>query len=172
MIVLIFLISFLLDGILLSSIDINTICYPLFTLSSLIISYSIFMNEKRKYLIVSGILGFFYDVCYANTLFFHFLFFIGIAYLIPIIFDRLSINVMNSYLVGILTIILYRIFLCLFFVVFGFSNWNIEIFYKSILSSIIINSIYLVLFYFIVKKIRKNLKKKKYELLKVKKVEQ
>lgn len=163
--------SFLLDGIVLSIIDMNTLYCPLFTLSSMVIIYPLFLEDKKKYRISYVLFGLFYDICYTNTLFLNVLLFLGITYIIEMIFKKLSINIVNTYLVGMIGILVYRIFHCLFFLIMGFSTWRTSLFFQSIFSSIILNSIYLIIFYFIIKKVRKILKKKKYKLLKVEKLD-
>lgn len=165
------MISFFLDAVVFSSFHQDTLLCPLFSLLSLLIIYPILYQESKKYFIVCGVLGAFYDICYANTLFLHVFLFIGVGLLLHILFQKLSINVLNTYIVGILLIVSYRIFHALFFILFGFSKWNWELFMQSIISSIILNSIYLVSFYFLAKKIRLDLRNRKYKLLKVKKVE-
>lgn len=165
------IISFLLDGIFFSSLNSNTLFCPLFSILSILIIYPMIISNKKKYYIVCGILGILYDICYANTLFLHFYLFIGFGIFVSILFKKISVNVLNTYLIGISGIILYRLSHALFFVGLFFSNWSLDLLLKSIFSSIIINSIYLFCFYFIAKKIRINLRKKKYKLLKVQKSE-
>ena len=165
------IISFLLDGIFFSSLNSNTLFCPLFSILSILIIYPMLISDNNKYYIICGILGILYDICYANTLFLHFFIFIGFGIFVSFLFRKVSVNVLNTYLIGISGIVLYRLFHALFFVGLFFSNWSLNLLLKSIFSSIIINSIYLLCFYFIAKKIRINLRKKKYKLLKVQKSE-
>ncbi len=165
------IISFFLDAILFSSLNQDTLLCPLFTLLSLLIIYPFLSEERNKFLLISGVLGIFYDICYANTLFLNVFLFVGISYFIMKVMKRLSISILNTYLIGISIIGLYRTIHCLFFVVLGFSRWSFTLLIQSILSSIILNSIYLIIFYFVAKKIRLKLRNRKYKLLKVKKSE-
>ncbi len=165
------IISFLLDAVLFSSLNQNTLLCPLFSLLSLLIIYPLLSGERNKFLLVSGILGIFYDICYANTLFLNVFLFVGIGYFIVTVMKKLSVNILNTYLIGMTIVCLYRMIHCLFFVLLGFSKWSFSLLIQSIVSSIILNSFYLIIFYFITKKIRLKLRNKKYKLLKVKKSE-
>ena len=94
-IAIILLFSFLLDGILLSCVDMNTVCCPLITLSSLVIIYPFFSEKKKNYFIISGALGFFYDICYSNILFFNVLcFFFSIRHLF--FFTRIITSIIKN----------------------------------------------------------------------------
>lgn len=165
------ILSFLLDAIFFSVFEQNTILCPLCSMLSLLIIYPAFLKKVDRFFIICGVLGIFYDICYANTLFLHFFLFLGMGELINLLFQKLSVSILNTYWVGIVMIVLYRIVHSLFFVFLGFSSWNVALLTQSILFSIILNSIYLLVFYFTAKKIRIKLKNKKYKLLKVQKEE-
>lgn len=167
--ILLVVISFLLDATCLSVLEQNTILCPLFSMLSLLIIYPMTSKKTNKYLCICGIVGIFYDICYANTLFLHLFLFLGIGKGVLFLFQHLSVSILNTYWVGMAIIFFYRLIHTLFFILLGFSKWNITLFVQSIFSSIILNSIYLLVFYFLAKKIRIKLKNKKFELLKVEK---
>lgn len=167
--ILLVVISFLLDAACFSVLEQNTILCPLFSMLSLLIIYPMISKNPSKYLGICGIVGIFYDICYANTLFLHLFLFLGMGKVIIFLFQHLSVSILNTYWVGMVMISLYRLVHSMFFILLGFSKWNITLFIESIYSSIILNSIYLFLFYFLAKKIRIKLKNKKFELLKVEK---
>lgn len=169
--ILLVIVSFFLDSIFFSILSQNTILCPLCSMLSLLIIYPAFSKNLNRFYVICGSIGILYDICYANTLFLHFFLFLGMGELIKMLFQKLSVSILNTYWVGIGLIALYRIVHSFFFVLLGFSNFNITLLTQSILFSIILNSIYLLVFYFIAKKIRIKLKNRKYKLLKVQKSE-
>lgn len=169
--ILLVILSFFLDAICFSVLNQNTILCPLCSMLSLLIIYPALSKNLRNFYITCGVIGILYDICYANTLFLHFFIFLGIGELVRILFQKLSVSILNTYWVGIGLIVLYRVVHSLFFVFLGFSSFNMSLLVQSILFSIILNSVYLLVFYFIAKKIRIKLKNKKYKLLKVQKAE-
>ncbi len=167
MIVLLIVLSFLLDDILFQVVGNNTIFFPLCTLLSLVVIYPFVRNNLLHYYAISIILGVLYDICYSGTLFLHVALFILLSFFIAKCFSKLSINMVNTYCLGIAVVLLYRVFLMMFFVLLKITPWNLENFLDSILSSILFNSFYLGCFYFLAKKMRLKMIKKKYSLLKI-----
>ena len=87
MILIVLIISFLLDGFLLSNINSNSFLFPLCSLMALIIIYPFFKkHDYNKFLIVSGIMGMFYDLVYMNTLLLNIGVFLLMAIIIKLIF--------------------------------------------------------------------------------------
>ena len=171
MIYIVLLSSFLLDDILLCTVSPHTVLQPLCTLLSLVIIYPYFRQSKKFYYSIAFLLGALYDISYTNTLFLHALLFLGVSYLVHTIFHYIAIDFMNTYVVGMTIIWLYRTVLAVFFVLLGMSMWQWSIYFQSIVSSILWNSLYLAVFYFWVTKLRQYKKMHKYRVDKIEKVE-
>ncbi len=143
------IISFLLDGILSNILTKPFI--PLFSIISLIVIENYKKNEQ-KYLINCFTLGLLYDLVYTNTLFLNGLLFLLIGFLIMFCFHFLTHRLDIELLVSILTITLYRLFSFLIYKVFY--NISLDLLLPSIYNSIIVNLIYCIIIYLILKKIK------------------
>lgn len=161
--------SFFLDALFLNVFTQNTIFCPLISLMCLVIVYPLLKENDKKYLVICGGLGFFYDVSFTNTLFLHTLLFIAYGFGIRELFKQFPIDFINTYLVGIIGIVSYRILLIFIFFLLGYTYWNFRVLLYSIEASILLNSLYLLVFYFLVKKLRRKKRLYKYRLLKIKK---
>lgn len=170
MIYFLFALSFFLDGIVLNLWDVNSLFCPLFSMLSILLLYPCF-EKKKEYFLWCTLLGFFYDIAYTNMLFFHPLFFLGMAYLTDKIFQKISIDCVNTYLLGLGWMIIYRVVMMSFFVLIGLAQFDSNLLEKSILSSVLLNSIYLFVFYFLIKKIRIKQRKQQFSLLNLKELQ-
>lgn len=148
--IVIIILSFILEGIFTNIVSMNSIFLPLFTITSLVITYPYFNKEKKyKFIIMSIILGIMYDIVYTNSLFintFSFticgLIIIFIDFLIPdSFFGKIGTN--------LLLIIIYKIISYFLLIIFGFIKLNYNILFKGIYSSLILNIIYGIILYFV-----------------------
>lgn len=149
MIIIILIISFLLDGIIFSLTSINNVIAPLFSLLSLVLTYPYYCHNKKKMYLCTCLIGVLYDIVYTNSLFLNTLAFMGIIYLISKVYKIFINNFLNTFLISTITICFYRIFIYIFFLILDVVNWNIIDFINSITASLIINYIYIIVFYFI-----------------------
>ena len=157
MIVAILIISFLLDGIMFS---LANQALPLFSLMSLILTYAYHQDNSKMYW-CAIILGMFYDIVYTNSLFLNTLLFTGIIYLVNKIFRLITNNFLNTFWVTFLTIILYRTTIYGFYCILDLAVWSFKDLSNCILMSIIINGIYLVIAYILIKWCAKKLRIKR-----------
>lgn len=157
--VILLLISFLLEGIISNFVPINGFLLPLFTLMALIIIYPLF-DEHSEYYKYAFITGLAYDLFYTDTIIFHAIIFCFIAFLITRLNLVLSDNYFNILIIVAICILIYR------FVTYGLlvlvSNMSFDFItlMLSVLKSLIINLIYSMILFFVVKKCQKKYKYK------------
>ena len=162
MIYIILILSFLLDGILFSLFSFNTPISPLFSLLSILIIYPYCDTNKKSYFICPALLGVLYDIAYSNSLFLNTLLFLGFSYLIIKIFQSFTINIINVLIVGLIGIVLYRFSVSLFMHIIGVTSFDTVILFASVYRSIIVNVIYIMIFYSITTLVASKLKVKKH----------
>lgn len=133
------IISFLLDGLLS-----NFLSFPLFTLTSLIISS--YYKQEETILKYSLIIGVIYDIIYTNTLILNALIF---YFIILFVLKIKQNNFKNMIIIYILSLLIYIIFTYFILVLFRYINFDIIYFLTAILKALIINIIYFLILYFI-----------------------
>lgn len=143
MIIYFLIMSFLLDGIMFSLLQ---PAVSLFCLMSLIIIYPYHKTSKEIY-IYALILGILYDIAYTNSLFLNTLLFVGSVYLINKIFKTFTSNLLNTFIVSTLFIILYRLTVFGIYLVLNIAGWNFQNIIKSFANSLIINYIFIIISY-------------------------
>lgn len=147
-------ISLILDSIISNYILLSTNFFlPLFTLTSLVIIYP-FINNDRKYLKILIIVGLLYDGL-TNTLFIQTILFIILMSFVKYVTSYLNSNLLNSLITLILTIILYRVMYYLILVMSNNYQFDINVLFKSIYASFILNIIYGIISYAILLKFKK-----------------
>lgn len=150
MIYIFLIISFLLDGFILSIINSTSLLFPLCSIMSLIIIYPFFKKDEfNTFLIISGFVGMLYDVVYTGTLFLNIGVLILVAIIIKLIFRVFSNNLLSNILIGISIIVIYRTINYLVFSLAGYLDFSFLELLKGIYSSLIVNTIYIVIFYLI-----------------------
>lgn len=155
--ILLIIISLIFDGLLSSF---SNIFIPLFTLSSLVIIY----KKKKNFIWYSLIIGLLYGIIFTNMFLLELISYYLCSIFIVIYFDKMKYNLMNTFLITIINIILYR---TINFLILCFSRiikFNMFLLFKSIYSSILINLIYIAIMYFVFIKIFNKSNKKKYKL--------
>lgn len=142
------MISLVLEGIL-SKVTFGS---ALFVLLSLI-----FFVDKKYYLYYSFLIGLLYDILY-NPIFINFYMFLIISYILLKIKKNIEFNYINTLLISILLIIIYRISQHLILFIFSYTRFNIVYLFKSIYMSFFINISYVSIIYVIKKYVMHNTK--------------
>lgn len=152
----ILVVSFLLDGIISFLLNKNIILNPLFSLCSLVIIFRYQTRQnKTKYFLLAFLLGLFYDIVYTNTLFLNAGIFLIISLIIVKFYKIFSYNLLNSIIMTLVVIIIYRSLNFIVISSVGLIDFDLSNLFKSIYSSLILNIIYISLYF---------LKKKKYKI--------
>ncbi len=158
------LISFILDGVLSLLMNQDSIYIPLLSIMALIVVYP-YIKDKQRIVIMGGIVGLLYDVVYTQTLFLNTILFCFLALVVLLFYKYIPINIVNSYILAILLILLFRILSYLALIFYYELSFNWKILFKSIYSSLITNLLYLTIMPFILGKIEGKRRKKR--LLKI-----
>lgn len=155
MIYLILVISFLLDNLISFFLNTNLLFNPLLSLVSLIIIFRYYhRKDENKYLITSFVLGLVYDIVCTDTVFLNAGTYLLLSLFIIKFYKIFSYNLLNSAILLIIVIIIYRSITFLVLSNFNFISFNLYHLLQSIYSSLILNLLYLSFFF---------LKKKKYK---------
>ena len=155
MIYLILVISFLFDNLISFFLNINLLFNPLLSLVSLIIIFRYYhRKDENKYLITSFVLGLVYDIVCTDTVFLNAGIYLLLSLFIIKFYKIFSYNLLNSAILLIIVIIIYRSITFLVLSNFNFISFNLYHLLRSIYSSLILNLLYLSFFF---------LKKKKYK---------
>ena len=148
------IISFLLDGIISVNLHQGTMFLPLFSLLSIVLIYPTFRTQQHNiYLLVAASVGFLYDIIYVHSLFLNTVIFIGLALITMKIYSVLPVNILNTYVVSLAVIVLYRVIIFLFLALIQAISFDVVGLLNSIISSLIINFIYITVGYLLIKKI-------------------
>lgn len=148
------LFSFFLDGIASTLISNSSYLLPLFSIVSLALIYP-YLNDNRKFSILSLCMGFLYDIVYTQTLFLNTIAFVLIAIIIYLFYRFVPVNIINSLLCITILIIFFRLFVYLILILLGKEWFEWQRLFASIYQSFIINYLYMLIFYYILKKINK-----------------
>ena len=155
MIYLILVISFLLDNLISFFLNTNLLFNPLLSLVSLIIIFRYYhRKDENKYLITSFVLGLVYDIVCTDTIFLNAGIYLLLSLFIIKFYKIFSYNLLNSAILLIIVIIIYRSITFLVLSNFNFISFHLYHLLQSISSSLILNLLYLSFFF---------LKKKKYK---------
>ena len=160
MIPLIIVISFLLDGVLSNFLS-NTIFIPLFSIVSIVVLYPFFNNNVNKFIIVSSIVGLFFDIIYTNSLFINVFSFLLCSLVIIYINKFIKNSIISISLLNILSIIVYRIISYFLLCLFDYLRFDENILLSGIYCSLLSNVIYGISLYCICEYVHKKFKLKK-----------
>ena len=146
----ILVISFILQGILSNYISVDTNIFNLlFPIVALIIIYPYFRKNNSKYFIYAGIYGLLYDLIYTDT----FILYVGLFIMIAFVISKLNIifsnNIINIGFITTIVIIIYRAITYLVLIAVNYFEFDMNILFKSIYSSLLLNIIYAIIIYFI-----------------------
>ena len=144
------ILSFLLEGIMSNIIGITSQwLVPMFSVVSLIIIYPYFNHEEGNFLKVCFALGLFYDIVYTDSLIVNACIFTIIGFFILWLNSWMSNHAISVLFMTFLTIIFYRIIMYAVLTVVGFIPFELETLGTSIISSLLLNLVYVELLYLI-----------------------
>ena len=160
-IVLIF--SFLLEAAFTNIVSINSFLIPLFTLTSLTLIYPYLKRKKENYLIICLILGLFYDIVFADSIFVNTISFGIIGGLVILCYNYVKYNIYTSNIINIIILISYRIISYIILLSINYTSFNSKIFFEGIYKSLLINVVYGVFLYMVIELLAKIFNRKKVE---------
>ena len=140
------LITFFLDN-LLNNLEITNLLFPQFIVSSLVILF-IMLNDNKKYLILTLIIGFIYDILYNNISYNIFIFLI-LGLIIISFYKLFKVNLFNTIILTIIIILIYNFLIFLISVIYLNNDYTTSIFINKFINSILLNIIYNTLSYLI-----------------------
>ena len=124
----------------------------LFFLVSLMALYPKIINEQKKYFLILFISGFIYDISITNIISINAILFLFIGFVNIIYTKNINDKLINNLIFLNAMLILYRILLYLFFIIVEISSFNICNFFSNLPQVLIINSIYYIILFMILKK--------------------
>ena len=154
------ILSFFLDGVL-SIYAEGTLFLPLLTIMSLVITGP-YIESKKKYYIMAGVMGLMYDIIYTETPFINMIFFIIIAFAIKYFIKYINNHAINNAILGLLIIVIYRLGTYMFLNMLGYIVFDPNELWVTIYSSLITNVIYIVLTSLIISKTKNKKRRKRY----------
>jgi len=163
MITIILIFAFLLEASFSNFINVNSFFIPLFVITSLVLLYPYFQNKNLNYIIVSLILGLFYDIVFTNSIFVNTISFGLIGALTILCYNYVKYNIYTSNIINIIILISYRIITYIILLSINYISFNNKIFLSGIYKSLLINIVYGVLLYIIIELLAKLFNKKRVE---------
>lgn len=163
MISLVLIFSFFFEAIFTNIVSVNSIFIPLFLITALVLIYPYFNNKKLNYLIVSLIIGIFYDIGFSDTIFVNTIGFGILSGIIIICYNYVNYNIYTANIINVIILITYRIITYIILLSINYISFSRYILFKGIYSSIIINIIYGIILYIIIDLLAKIFNKKKVE---------
>jgi len=155
MICLILIISFLLESIFTNIINLDSIFIPLFVITSLTLVYPLLKKKIVNYIIICLILGFLYDVSFSNSSFLNLLCFCILGIITIIYYNYVNYNIYTATIINIIVIIVYRIISYIILLSINYLSFDFLFFLSGIYNSLLINIIYGIIIYMIIKKYSK-----------------
>lgn len=153
---LLFIVSIFLDVIFnnafMSSINNISYFYPMFTITSVVYLSNFYTNPNRKnYYVLVLLIAIMYDCIVIGNLLISISLFLSIAVLNIKLKNHLTNNLINNILRLVLSIICYDLLFNLLFVIVGYQVFNISKIIYKITHSLIVNIIYLVVMFLVLK---------------------
>ena len=160
MISLFIVLSFLLEIVFSNLVSFSSIFVPLFLIVSLVLMYPYF-KSKLHFIIICSICGLIYDLGFVNTVFVNTLCFTFTGLIIMLIHSYMNYNLVSTSIVNVITIVFYRISSYLLLCLTGYFNFKINLLFKGIYSSLLLNIIYGIILYLLLELLcrRFNIKK-------------
>ncbi len=153
------LLSILLEMVVSCFIPIDTNYWnTLFTLVAILVIGPYFGTNGKLYYKIAFGMGLLYDILCNNTLFLGAVTFTLIAFLNFSIYQILSNFIATSIMITGLMIIIYRLVSYLLLLLIGYLKWDVTLLIHSITSSLLLNIIYFVMLYYIVRFLAKKWK--------------
>lgn len=163
MICFILIFSFLLEAAFTNIVSGNSFLIPLFTITSLVLIYPYFKNKNINYIIVCLILGLFYDIAFADSIFVNVISFGLLGGIIILCYNYVKYNIYTANIINVILLISYRIISYIILLSINYISFNNKIFFSGIYKSLLINIIYGILLYIIIELLAKILNKKRIE---------
>jgi rod shape-determining protein MreD len=139
-------ISFILDGLLSSFLPftLHDIWYlkPMLTITSIVLIYPYFNNEKSKFYRLVIIFGFLYDIVYANSFPLNTFIFFLLAITVQLLNSFLSNNNINVMIMTILTIAAFELFNFILLNIIDYISISFNEMLYKIVNSLLINVFY------------------------------
>ena len=155
--------SFLFEASFTNLISINSLLTPLYVITTLVLLYPYFKNKQINYIIVCLILGLFYDISFADSIFVNTLSFGIIGYIVSLCYNYVKYNIYTANIINIILIISYRIISYLILTSLNYISFNDKLFFEGIYNSLIINIIYGIILYTIIDIVAKIFNQKRVE---------
>lgn len=149
MIGIICIVSFLLDGLISTGIHSHSLLYPLCSIICLVVLFPYFKYHDRRFFYYAGLLGFFYDIAYTDTLYLNFFLFLLLAVLIRQLYFWLSSSVVSTFFLSLFSIVFYRCCTYLLLVLIGYFSFHVSMLLEGIYCSLLFNLVYAILLYFV-----------------------
>ena len=150
MVIVIFVLSFLLDGALSNVIPMSSLWVPLFSVVSLVLLCPYLKRQDYDYYIAAVLLGICYDFVYTDTFFLNAIMFFGISFFNRMMMKHWTFDYLRVMLLLILNILFYRVGIYVILIIIGYFNWDSFQLWKGIYSSIFLNMIYGTLIYAVI----------------------
>lgn len=157
------IVSFLLEAMFTNLVSINSFFIPLFTLTSLVMVYPYFNKKNINYILVCLIVGLFYDVVFADSIFVNAVSFGLVGALTMLCYNYVKYNIYSSSIVNVIMLTTYRIISYVILLSINYITFNNKVFFSGIYKSLLTNIIYGVLLYLIIEIIAKKFNKKRVE---------
>lgn len=129
----------------------NSLFLPLFLVISLYIIYPLLNGNNKKYIIICLIAGLIYDIVLGKFICLNGVIFLILSLVIIKIYENFEISFLNNIFITILIICLYYFIKYLLIILCLNKAFNFILLLKNIYSSLIINTIYSTIFYFVLK---------------------
>lgn len=155
--------SFLLEAISTNLVNTNSFLIPLFTLTSLVMIYPYFNKKNINYILVCLIIGLFYDIVFADSIFVNTVSFGLVGALTMLCYNYVKCNIYSSSIVNFIMLITYRIISYTILLSINYVTFNNRVFFMGIYKSLIMNIIYGALLYLLIEIIAKKFNKKRVE---------
>ena len=157
------IISFLLEAVFTNLVNNNSLLIPLFTLTTLVMIYPYFNKKNINYILVCLIVGLFYDIVFADSIFVNTVSFGIVGALTMLCYNYVKYNIYSSSIVNIIMLITYRIISYVILLSINYITFNNKVFFRGVYKSLIANIIYGILLYLIIEIIAKKFNKKRVE---------
>lgn len=149
MTIILLLLGLILDGVLSIYIPTSSYFLPLITVSTLFLIYSKLQKKEKLYFIEIAVAGIIYDILYTNLLFFHLIIFFCLGIIIKYLYKTISITPLKLLFHIILLITIYELLIAISLLIFRIVPITIPKLTYKITHSIILNTIYAELIYFL-----------------------
>lgn len=163
MIPIVLIFSFLFEAIFTKLVNTNSLLIPLFTLTSLVMLYPYFNKKNINYILVCLIVGLFYDIAFADSIFVNTVSFGLVGALTMLCYNYIKYNIYSSNIVNLIMLITYRIISYVILLSINYIIFNNNVFFRGISKSLLANIIYGIFLYLIIEIIAKKFNKKRVE---------